>query len=190
MYKHWYKRMHEKHGDNIQGHVSECRQPDLDEFLNHQFEQCDAAEGDDDPRWRRLHHCASVAREALEGGDTAAIAMAFYRLGESVEALDHPTKGEHLEQIKTLFKKTLADEKRQRPTRLKQAFIKVSQEEATRLWSRDHNQEIRLAEMCDHVYKLMLGVDHEHLPGESSGLKKWLRPVAPEYAKAPGRPKK
>lgn len=166
---------------------------ELREFLDHQLSQCEAAEeeGDDDPRWKSLHYCANKARGAVKVGDSAAIVMAFYALGKAVEAFDHPDKREYLEQIQTLYRKQLADEKRKFPTYRKQAAIEACRNIAARIWASDYTQEIRLADMCERIYKMMLDQGAgEYLPGESQGLKQWIRPVAPDYARRPGRPKK
>jgi len=66
----------------------------------------------------------------------------------------------------------------------------MAQAEAEKLWAADHDQEIRLSDMCQHVWNGMLDEHRDYLPNIADGMKSWLRSVAPPYAKKPGRPKK
>ncbi len=83
---------------------------------------------------------------------------------------------------------------------------------ATEIWKNDISKSIRLTDMCDVIHKTMeTRVENEikdvfkddaddckewiealkkAIPKKSESLKPWLREVAPDYAKKPGRPKK
>lgn len=59
---------------------------------------------------------------------------------------------------------------------------------ASELWSKDASRSLRVGDMAEHVYGQLLdeGVDINQLP-DRDRVRKWIRPVAPEYAKRPGR---
>lgn len=83
---------------------------------------------------------------------------------------------------------------------------------ATEIWKNDISKSIRLTDMCDVIHKTMeTRVENEikdvfkddaddckewiealkkAIPKKSQSLKPWLREVAPDYAKKPGRPNK
>lgn len=73
----------------------------------------------------------------------------------------------------------------------KNAAIKQAQKIAEDLWAADTDETIRIRDMADKVYKALLtrGMT-DVLPQESDTLKDWIRPVAPDYACKPGKPKK
>jgi hypothetical protein len=73
----------------------------------------------------------------------------------------------------------------------KNAAIEQAQEIARDLWAADTDETIRIRDMADKVYKALLtrGMT-DVLPQESDTLKDWIRPVAPDYACKPGKPKK
>lgn len=191
-YANWYERMNEKHGDDIPAYIEESLNPDLRDFLNHQREQYQKAVEADavDYRYEALIKSTENAEAALEEGKPESIALAFCRLGQSIEAMQFPTHDELAE----FYKLKIAEISRQWPTREKQAFIEGAQEAAKMLWAQDQAREIRLGEMCETVYKLMQSIEadlgKDFLPGQSEGIKPWLREVAPKYAQKKGRPSK
>lgn len=58
---------------------------------------------------------------------------------------------------------------------------------ALSLWEKDKN--ILISKMADKVYIKMVDYCKDDLPGTSSTLKDWIRPVATEEAQKKGRPK-
>ena len=62
--------------------------------------------------------------------------------------------------------------------------------EAQKLWKLDHEQKIRLGDMCEEVWGLLISEYSQCLPDKPNGMKSWLREIAPPYAQRPGRPKK
>lgn len=68
-------------------------------------------------------------------------------------------------------------------------IITRAQELAAELWDRDATRSIRVGDMADLVYARLL--DEASDPGKAPELervRKWIRHVAPDYAKRPGRP--
>ena len=118
---------------------------------------------------------------------------AFYDLGRAREALDHPTLDERL----NLYKKTLSTIKRERPLMLKNSHAQhardIAQIIAQKRWYDDTEQTIRIGAMCKIVHTEII-TNHkgfiEIIPEEPVDMKPWLRPIAPEWAKKGGRPRK
>ena len=199
IYQSWTQRMLERHGDDVDAVTEACRYPDLRELLEHQREQYIAAieAGPVDYRWQSLAKRIAVAEVALESGDTVAASRAFFALGQAVEALEHLPKDEARELAALALKgaqSEMAEYKRQAPNQRKALFIREAQLMAAVHWAEDTDHVVRLADMCELVYKAMMPLAHElgegYLPGESEGLKTWLRRTAPEYARKGGRPTK
>lgn len=73
----------------------------------------------------------------------------------------------------------------------KESAIEQAQEIAKDLWAADTDETIRIRDMADKVYKALLtrGM-RDVLPLYTDTLKDWIRPVAPDYACKPGKPKK
>lgn len=89
-------------------------------------------------------------------------------------------------------------------------FLKQhAQNIALDLWAEDSDQKIRLTDMCSKTFPLIKKFRDEKvqqyskgktsafikyfeqgLPGDPEGLRAWLRPIAPAYAKKGGRSKK
>ncbi len=70
-------------------------------------------------------------------------------------------------------------------------FVGVAQAMAHREWEADTSQVIRIGEMSEKVWSSMIDAGYQDvLPDKQSGLKDWIKPVAPAYATKPGRPKK
>ena len=86
---------------------------------------------------------------------------------------------------------------------------KICQQCASHLWALPENQDTRLGDMCEQVWAMAIDVPEEirdeckdpeiiqivdnamkRMPDKASGLKKWLREVAPSSARRPGAPKK
>jgi hypothetical protein len=62
---------------------------------------------------------------------------------------------------------------------------------ATERWQADATQEIRLGDMADRVYRALAADGFaESLPGTAERIKEWIKPVAPDYARKPGRRRK
>jgi hypothetical protein len=72
--------------------------------------------------------------------------------------------------------------------------INNAKEEAVRiaiqLWEKDVDKKIRITMMSDQVYKRLSEEYAKVLPETLASLNKWIRHIAPPYAKVGGRPKK
>ncbi|RSB55082.1 hypothetical protein EGK59_05705 [Acinetobacter soli] len=61
---------------------------------------------------------------------------------------------------------------------------------ATHVWKNDSAKQIKTGEMCEIVWNTLIETQHvQELPDKQESLKDWIKDVAPEYAKEPGRPK-
>lgn len=149
-------------------------------------------------RWAGFSIAVEDAMLALESGDMARVCFAFMELGLKGGEISNPTDEEldliqngpsalriNMERVKALREQS----DRQRYLREKAQAL------AAYYWARDSHQTIRLSEMCQQVYAdlwpyVEAGDMSGLLPAAADGLKEWLRPVAPEYARKGGRPKK
>ncbi len=69
------------------------------------------------------------------------------------------------------------------------ASIARAQELASELWDRDITRSIRVGDMADHVYACLLDeIPNPAQAPELERVRKWIKQVAPAYAKRPGRP--
>lgn len=91
-----------------------------------------------------------------------------------------------------------ADHKRLKPfrekARIREIIKTAAQGNAEELWSKDTNQEIRIGAMAKKVRPQMVtALDSmgklDLLPSDEK-IKEWLKPIAPDYARQGGRPKK
>ncbi len=74
---------------------------------------------------------------------------------------------------------------------VKSAAIARGQAIAIDLWKADAAKQIRLGDMAERVYRALVDEGFkEILPGTSDRLKEWIKPVAPDYARKGGRPRK
>jgi len=173
--------------------IAEPDYPDPYKFLQYQREQWNRALKADaiDYRWDRFLQSIESAEAALKVGEPDQIAMAFCTLGESIHTLQTLS----FDEIGDFYRLKIAKSNQQQSNSQKQTFMGGARDVARRMWADDHERKIRLSEMCDRVYKFMQPLEQELgrddlLPGLPDVLKRWLRPVAPDYAKKGGRPKK
>ena len=68
----------------------------------------------------------------------------------------------------------------------KEEAVKV----ARQLWENDVKEEIKITAMSDKVYKALIESHIEALPQNIESINRWIKHVAPDYAKLGGRPKK
>ena len=188
----------ERHSkDYVARYLQVCNEPDLHEFLRHQWHQfVQAVESDAiDDRWEHLREATVSAEQALETGNHNALATAFYSLGCAAESLQHPSQEESLDRLKAQLDKMHREfplKKRQLQKELLQGMAKII---AERVWRNDEDQEIRLTDACHHVWPELVEVAHDRgfedaLPDKPESLKPWLREFAPDYARKAGPPRK
>ncbi|MFP3849233.1 hypothetical protein [Pseudomonas sp. W5-01] len=66
-----------------------------------------------------------------------------------------------------------------------------AKELASAMWTDDTANEIKTSEMADKVWSKLIDEGFsDRLPDSADRVKVWIRSVAPDYAKAKGRPKK
>lgn len=150
--------------------------------------------GDHRSEWMQLLELVENARKQWSSRNMARSCEAFFLLGQMCGELSLPAD---------LFKRGLealiAEDKRIRPLVMRnisaECCRELAQDLATRQWARDDNKSIRLAEMCEIIWAQVIGLALDEdfmaaLPDKPSGLKPWLRAVAPDYARKGGAPKK
>tara|TARA_R110001599_G_scaffold203973_4_gene401212 strand:- start:1708 stop:2343 length:636 start_codon:yes stop_codon:yes gene_type:complete len=171
--------------------------PNLIEFCEYQRQQYIQAleSGAVDWRWDQFLEMTKGAEAALEDGDISLIATAFYELGKAAEKLRHPDHDEMAE----LYTAKVDKMRREYPIfkrNLEIDFLKkMSQSIAELAWRDDIDQAIRLSEACEMVWPQLVEMAvrrdmQDLLPDKASSLRDWLRPIAPDYARKGGRPKK
>jgi hypothetical protein len=197
----WINYVYEKYGKDYASAFAELTSPDPTIMVMHYLKQSQRAvrfdqqneEAEPDPRWESLGNMAAEALGAIETDDTQKIAFAFYNLGKSAESLSHPSQDKQLtyqaayiEKLRSEFPLTVSNAKRD-------FLIEAIQAEALKRWATDSDKDFRLTEMC--VLLLSDAQDTARqigteVPTKANTLKPWLRKVAPEHAKKPGKPKK
>lgn len=153
----------------------------------------------DRSEWEWLQDSLTSAERELAREKLHAACTAFYCLGISARSL---TEFPHEVKINmaNLAVEALARRKPlQEKNRNSQVVRLIVQEIAKRNWVADTEQSIRVGEMCELVWAEMLDesiptesrdMAMKHLPDKAAGLRNWISPVAPEYAKKRGRPRK
>jgi hypothetical protein len=118
-----------------------------------------------------------------------ALELLLIQLGASIELANrHEVLVDGLKQLGATQKRT---EALHEINAAKDTAIKQAQEIAKGLWSADTAETIRIGQMADMVYRTLhtLGMT-DVLPQEPDTLKDWIKSVAPDYARKPGKPKK
>ncbi|SDT10067.1 hypothetical protein SAMN05216271_3588 [Halopseudomonas sabulinigri] len=70
-------------------------------------------------------------------------------------------------------------------------IVGVAQATAQKEWGNDTEYKIRIREMVEVVWSAMIDDGFVNfLPESRETIRDWIAPVAPDYARAPGRPKK
>lgn len=174
------------------------RTPPLDDFLEHQKVQYALATENgrgNDARWKTLDATTTSVEKALIDGCNSEIAMKSIALGQAIEALQYPTYHIQKRMNKALISKTNSEQpfkiKNQRLAKLKECAQSLAKDR----WSEDINKELRMMDMCHAVWsELVDAADdvkmRDALPDRPELLKNWIRPVAPDWAKKRGAPKK
>jgi hypothetical protein len=199
--KPWSNYVRDKHGKDYQSALAELQKPDLTEMAVHYLKESQRAirfeqqngKAEPDPCWNSLADTATEALVAITTEDPREIASAFYNLGQSSERLLHPSIDKRIEHSAAYIEK-LKSEKKLKEHTLKRNFLKeVIQDKALKRWATDTDKDFRLAEMSQLLLQEAQDIAREidtEVPTKVDTLKPWLREVAPEYAKKPGRPKK
>jgi hypothetical protein len=167
------------------------------QIVRHCLDQIEEAGKNNDPRqcWRDLFEILGRAADYHEGRNFARSCEAFFLLGQLSGELSMPSRQEYSEGMEA----KLAKMKRELPLVKKNIAAttvrEIAQEVAKLEWEADTDQSLRLSDMCEVIWAKLMSVHMsadliDALPDQASGLKVWLRPVAPEYAKKGGRPRK
>jgi len=174
------------------------RNPPLDDFLKHQKTQYVLATKNgmgNDARWKMLDATTIGVEKALTDGRSSEIAIRSIALGCAIEALQYPPYSMQFKMIKA-FASTI---KSKLPLKIKNDRLAALKEHAQFLakdrWSEDVNKELRMMDMCHAIWPELVDAVEEFkikdaLPDRPELLKNWIRPVAPDWAKKRGAPKK
>ena len=194
----WVEIASKRNKQDIESYLKDINQPDLFEFIQHHTDEgFKALEAGvvDDYRWNSLFREIKQAVNAISEKDMpiSLIAKAFYDLGRARESLDHPTH----EEMADLYKSKLSSINREYPLRItnlgREHAKEVAQIIASKKWDNDTEQNIRIGAMCEIVCREII-TNHkdfiDYIPEKPDDMKSWLRPIAPEWAKKGGRPRK
>jgi len=151
--------------------------------------------GEDRDTWEAIKYRCIEAAYHFEQGDLRETSISFFFLGTADEEARHPTPADQAR----MGRYAVEGLKRLRP--LEQRNLRKSHAKglvallANAAWKSDTDDVIRLGDMCERIWALIhsLNVSTEildELPNNAQGLRTWLRPNAPEYAKKGGRPRK
>ena len=155
-------------------------------------------------RWDMLISSVGHGLQSLEDADTtkpgslADIALTFYWLGKSTQELEGEATTEKIALLKEYMKLKEADIERSKPRLKREAGYETLREivlsDAALIWAKDSKQEMRIGFMAETLRSDLQGrIDFEEWPCPCptvATVKKWLAEIAPEYARAKGRPKK
>lgn len=120
--------------------------------------------------------------DALDSGDLDRICISAFTLGVVKGVRDHINEIRH---------GILAAQSNKAINDPKKTVILKAKEIAKLKWKNDQSQKIKIGEMCEIIWASLIDEGcQDLLPDNPSGLKPWLRPVAPDYAKKGGRPTK
>lgn len=174
------------------------KKPPLGDFLEHQKFQHELAtiEGrGNDAHWKTLKATITSVEEALIDDCNSEIAMRSIALGCAIEALQQPSNRILTKMIKAYISKSRSE----RPLKDKNNRLAVlkchAQSLAETLWYEDVNKELRITGMCHEIWPELVEISdvlnfRDVLPDRAELLKNWIRPVAPDWAKKGGAPKK
>lgn len=147
--------------------------------------------------WRDLSSNTLELSLATREQDFEKSVLAAYYMGIAIGRLQG-----HIDTDTLMFSFKAAQEKHQREIELNnkqdahRLIKEMTQLIAQQEWKKDKRQEVRTSEMAERVWPILCesleGLEVEkYLPLHGpSGLNKYLRPIAPEYAKKGGAPRK
>ena len=178
----------------------------LHRLCSHILDQAaEAPEEDDRVRlWDSIISSVGHGLQSLENADTenpdslAALALRFYWLGKSTKGLEEVSEPEKISLLKEHVKLQKADLARSRPRLRREAGYETLREivlsEAAAIWAADGEKEMRIGGMAVTLREeLLRRIDFDKWPCPCptvATVKIWLAEIAPEYARARGRPKK
>lgn len=182
--------------DHVSRSVNFLKNPEITLLLDHMKHEIASAlkAGDERHDWKLLqHHLSQLEKDGINN-NTEKVNWHFFEMGRVFSTLEA-----NLEELTPLLHKGLhaiqVNHARNAPLNKRNIRRDAIREEALRIakieWNSNKSHSIRLSEMCDIVWSILL--EHKEfmdvLPDNASGLKPWLREVAPNWAKKPGRPK-
>lgn len=144
---------------------------------------------------REHHNFDDVQIEFYEGtndyfNNKETVALTLEVITDDVLILhkDLETLISYIIENKTVIEKTeIIFKKKGVSPRLLKAKL-IADAHAQYLWSKDHDEKIRIGEMCELVWSYLVDTGHgEMLPERKSTLKSWLSSI-PQYASEAGRP--
>ena len=150
------------------------------------------------PEWGQLLEEAELAVDAFSPLDLHRLCWRFFGLGQLTQRLTDESNEEKIKSTQE-FLESLELANIARKTKfntdlrnaMKKFVIEKTRQMAAELWEADIEQEYRIGEMAELVFKHLRSTESakfvEFLPKKAASLKLWLKPVAPEYARKPGR---
>ena len=196
-FKTWETKLYEIHAGDVSEAMRFWMEPDLALFIDHHASEVEKAKQSAswDIRWSELEAAVIRARKSLDGGSQSSIGASLYHLGFCAAEVSDLS---HTDKLAGLHARLEKSEK-ERPLMLRnfrlQTLKAFAQDLAQTHWCEDAAHKIRLAEMCNNIYREVAEFADrmgcfELMPEGEVGLKPWLRPVAPDYARKGGPPRK
>ena len=182
-------------GEDAQPTIDFMLSPDVEKVIDH-FQQGlkerqPTKEDELELEW--LADNLEAARQALKDGDIGRACRSFFDIGYLVGGFFMPT-ADGMEPMIDLASEAL---KRRQPLyerHMKDKYLRqIAQKLAINAWAADVEDLILIGKMAESVksdLKAMGGEIEKSLPRQTNTIKGWIRPVAPDYAKLPGRPRK
>ncbi|XOC01560.1 hypothetical protein ACMC9K_20655 [Pseudomonadota bacterium DY0742] len=84
-------------------------------------------------------------------------------------------------------RKHLAEKRAKAVRDLKKDVMDLARSIAAKKWHEDTEQKIKIGEMAKMVYRALLDTEYRKLVSSPDAVQRWIRPVAPDYAKKRGR---
>ena len=162
-----------------------------DNLFRHCLHQCLLASkaGDTREEWHVFLYLLKRAEQQAMGEINQKTLESLFLLGQLSGQLSREIPDEN-DQHRKLYEADLARrlpliERNSRKMVCKDFVQKIAEYK----WQEDKGESIRIGEMCDEIWsEVIAGPWRGDLPNSAKGLRSWLRPVAPDYAKKGGRP--
>jgi len=172
--------------------------PPLLDFLQHQKDQYNAAIADGrsvDNRWLALIQATNDVENTLADKNNSLIGAKCVALGQAIEALQYPSKRLIDGMMKSREEKYRKDDPLAKINADRAALKEIAQDQAKKAWDADTDKKLRTTTTCELIWpKLVDAAVQEQamksLPDNAKSIKDWIRPIAPDWVKQGGRPKK
>lgn len=157
----------------------------------HLLSECVACCSDSVPHRSLLQHTTDMSKVLGKAGELAIFAMQAVCHAETEKMNQKVVAANTERRVKELSLKKRRLKGFEATNRPKKVAMARAKEIALQLWQEDTAQEARIGEIADKVYRQLAKEDYTHaLPDTAESLKRWIKGIAPEYARQGGKPRK